>query len=117
HDVDAHLLGGIPQKNIDDLKILQSIVPDALRRALYEIREGYVELLRSVDEISDEILSDTRIVEISQEIEIKSKSYIDKYWGKLRIIDKYTDLTQLMNEMLIEIKEILSDFNHIDVYG
>src|SRR5690606_11125716 len=59
----------------------------------------------------------TRIVEISQEIEIKSKSYIDKYWGKLRIIDKYTNLTQLMNEMLIEIKEILSDFNHIDVYG
>ncbi|WP_374018884.1 type I restriction-modification system subunit M [Paenibacillus thiaminolyticus] len=116
HDVDAHLLGGIPQTNIDDLKILQSIVPDVLRQSLREIRGGYVELLKPVAEISVDILSDSRIVERSKEIESKVKSYIDKYWDLLRKVDKSSSLTQLMDEMLIEIKVILSGFNDIDVY-
>ncbi|MGG0814641.1 type I restriction-modification system subunit M [Paenibacillus alvei] len=116
HDVDAHLLGGIPQTNIDDLKILQSIVPDVLRQSLREIRDGYVELLKPVDEISVDILNDSRIIERSKAIEGKVKSYIEKYWDILRKVDKSSSLTQLMDEMLVEIKVILSAFNDIDVY-
>lgn len=115
-DVDAHLLGGIPQKNIDDLKILQSTVSDTLEQSLKEIRDGYVELLKPVEEISDDILSDSRIVEKSKEIECKAKSYIDKYWDILRNVDNSSSLTQLMDEMLVEIKAILSEFKYIDVY-
>lgn len=115
-DVDAHLLGGIPQKNIDDLKILQSTVSDVLGQFLKEIRDGYVELLKPVEEISDDILSDPRIVEKSKEIESKAKSYIDKYWNILRNVDKSSGLTQLMDEMLGEIKVILSEFKYINVY-
>ncbi|MBS4193221.1 type I restriction-modification system subunit M [Bacillus sp. FJAT-49705] len=116
HDVDAHLQGGIPQKNIDDLKILQSTVSDVLGKSLKEIRDGYVELLKPVEEISDAILSDSRIVEKSKEIESKAKAYIDKYWGILRNVDSSSSFTQLMDEMLVEIKTILADFNYIDVY-
>lgn len=116
HDVDAHLLGGIPQKNIDDLKILQSTVSDVLGQSLKEIRDGYVELLKPVEEISDDILSDFRIIEQSKEIESKAKSYIDKYWGVLRNVDNRSSLTHLRDEMLIEIKAILSRFEYIDVY-
>lgn len=116
HDVDAHLLGGIPQKNIEDLKILQSTVSDVLGQSLKEIRNGYVELLKPVEEISDAILSDSRIVEKSKEIEVKTKAYIDKYWGILRNVDSGSSFTQLMDEMLVEIKTILSEFNYIDVY-
>lgn len=116
HDVDAHLLGGIPKKNIDDLKILQSTVPDVLGQSLKKIRDGYVELLKAVDEISDDILNDSRIVEKSLEIESKAKSYIDKYWDILRNVDNNSSLTQLMDEMLVEIKVILSEFKYINVY-
>lgn len=115
-DVDAHLLGGIPQQNIDDLKVLQSTVSDVLGQSLKEIRDGYVELVKPVEEISDEILSDSRIIEKSKEIEIKAKSYIDKYWDILRNVDNSSSLTQLMDEMLVEIKAILSEFKYIDVY-
>lgn len=115
-DVDAHLLGGIPQKNIDDLKILQSTVSDVLGQSLKEIREGYVELLKPVEEISDDILSDSRITEKSKEMENKAKSYIDNYWDVLRNVDSSSNLTQLMDEMLVEIKAILSEFKYIDVY-
>ncbi|MCG4499132.1 hypothetical protein, partial [[Clostridium] innocuum] len=73
HDVDAHLLGGIPQKNVDDLKILQSTVPDVLKQSLKEIRDGYVELLKPVEEISEDVFNDARIIKISKEIESKTK--------------------------------------------
>ena len=116
-DVDAHLLGGIPQKNIDDLKILQSTVSDVLGQSLKEIRDGYVELLKPVEEVSNDILSDPRIVKKSKEIQSKVKVYIEKYWGILRNVDNASNLTQLMDEMLVEIKEVLSEFKYIDVYN
>lgn len=116
-DVDAHLLGGIPQKNIDDLKILQSTVSDVLGQSLKEIRDGYVELLKTVEEVSNDILSHPRIVKKSKEIQSKAKVYIEKYWGILRNVDNASNLTQLMDEMLVEIKEILSEFKYIDVYN
>lgn len=116
-DVDAHLLGGIPQKNIDDLKILQSTVSDVLGQSLKEIRDGYVELLKTVEEVSNDILSHPRIVKKSKEIQSKAKVYIEKYWGILRNVDNASNLTQLMDEMLVEIKGILSEFKYIDVYN
>ncbi len=116
HDVDGHLFGGIPQKNIDDLKVLQSTVPHVLAKVLKEKRAGYVELVKPVEEISQAILRDERIVAISKEIGEKTKGYIDKYWDILRNIDSASDLKQLMDEMLVEIKELLSTFMFVDVY-
>ena len=85
HDVDAHLLGGIPQKNIDDLSVLQSLAPDVLKRNLQTIRPGYVELTKSVSELTDEILNDSNITSISDEIKAKTEAYIEKYWDVLEI--------------------------------
>lgn len=116
-DVDAHLLGGIPQQNIEELQVLQSTVPDILNQSLKEIRSGYVELLKPVEEISKEILSDARIVAKSKEIESKAKSYVDKYWDILRVVDSNSNLNQLMDDMLVEIKTMLAEFNYIDVYN
>lgn len=115
-DVDAHLLGGIPQQNIADLKILQSTVADILEQSLKQVREGYVELIKPVDEITVDVLNDARILELSKKVEDKANAYIDKYWDALRNVDDQTNLTQLMEKMLVEIKEILSTFDYIDVY-
>lgn len=116
HDVDAHLFGGIPQQNINDLEILQSTVPDILEKALKEKRAGYVELVKPIEEVTEAVLSDDRIVAISKEIGVKTKGYIDKYWDILRNLDNTSDLKQLMDEMLIEIKAILSEFKYVDIY-
>ena len=35
HDVDAHLYGGIPKANIENLKILNQLVPDVFRTSLH----------------------------------------------------------------------------------
>jgi type I restriction enzyme M protein len=117
HDVDAHLLGGIPQDNIDDLSVLQALVPDVLNRYLQTIRPGYVSLTKPVSELTSEILKDVRIINMSDEIRTKTKDYIGKYWDVLRNVDSSTDLVNLMEEMLDSIKKILSDYKYIDVYG
>lgn len=115
-DVDAHLLGGIPQENIDDLKVLQSTVPHILERSLKEVRDGYVELLKPVDNISYMIFNDSRVIEKSKEIEGKATSFINKYFDALRNVENISKSSLLMNDMLDEIKAILSAFNNIDVY-
>ena len=50
HDVDAHLFGGIPQKNIEELSVLNVSSPDILKNSLNAIRPGYVELVKSIDD-------------------------------------------------------------------
>ncbi|WBW95264.1 type I restriction-modification system subunit M [Oceanirhabdus sp. W0125-5] len=115
-DVDAHLLGGIPLKNIDDLSVLQALVPDVLNRYLQTIRPGYVNLTKPVCELTSEILNDVRITTMSDDIRIKTNDYIEQYWNVLRNVDSSTDLIDLMEEMLNSIKNILSDYQYIDVY-
>src|SRR5699024_5320554 len=56
HDVDAHLLGGIPEKDIESLKILNTIVPDILTNALKPLHPGYVKLIKEVTELTDDIM-------------------------------------------------------------
>ncbi|MFS8210840.1 type I restriction-modification system subunit M [Paenibacillus sp. S29] len=116
HDVDAHLLGGIPRKNIENMHVLQSEVPDLLESALKEIRSGYVQLQKPISELSKEILNDVRVVEKAKQIEDKAKSYIHKYWDILRTVNKNSDMKELMDNMLVEINLILTEFNHINVY-
>ncbi len=116
-DVDAHLLGGIPQKNIDDLSVLQALVPDVLNSYLQTIRPGYVNLTKPVCELTSQILNDAKITTMSDEIRAKTKDYIKRYWDILRKVDSSTDLRHLMEEMLNNIKNILSDYQYIDVYG
>lgn len=115
-DVDAHLLGGIPQKNIDDLSVLQALVPDVLNRYFQTIRPGYVNLIKPVCELTEEILNDVRIITVSDEIRTKTNDYIEQYWNVLRNVDKSTDIVNLMEEMLNSIKKILFDYQYIDVY-
>ncbi|GEP64134.1 type I restriction-modification system subunit M [Clostridium beijerinckii] len=116
-DVDAHLLGGIPQKNIEDLKVLQALVPDVLNSYLQTIRPGYINLTKPVCELTSEILNDARITTMSDEIKTKTEDYIKQYWDVLRNVDSSTDLRNLMEEMLDRIKKILPDYQYIDIYG
>ena len=117
HDVDAHLYGGIPQENIDNLKILADLVPELLKENLEEIRPGYARLKNSIKEMTDTILEHGNIVSLSKEIEGKASEYITKYWQQLKTISKDADLADLQESMLKEIKQILKAFDHIDLYA
>lgn len=56
HDVDAHLFGGIPERDIQNLKILNKIVADILANYQEPYRPGYIKLTREISELTKEIL-------------------------------------------------------------
>lgn len=117
HDVDAHLFGGIPKRNINELSVLQALVPEVLNKYLQEMRPGYVKLTTGLRELDDEILNHPNIRRMADDISIKTHRYIEKYWNRIRGVDTNIDLRILMEEMLQEIKGLLSDFEYIDVYS
>lgn len=116
HDVDGHLYGGIPQKNIDDLKVLNATVKATLNSALTPVREGYVVLNKPLKDLTDEILSDQSIVKLSKDLEDKAREYLNKYFNKIINLESSTNLTDFMDEMFVEIKAILNEFKIIDIY-
>lgn len=116
HDVDAHLLGGIPEKDIKNLKILNTIVPQTLTNALNPLRSGYVELVKEITELTDEIMKSDQVTAKIEEIKDKIKEYTNKYWNVLTKVEKGSNINGIMEEMLLEIKKVLSDFKFIDIY-
>ncbi len=116
HDVDAHLYGGIPKRHIEELKILQSTAPDVLENGLEEIRDGYVKLVKSIDELTEDILNDDKVLLKSKDIESKVNLFIKKHWEKLKNIEDKASSVQLSKDMLDEVKDILSEFKYIEVY-
>lgn len=116
HDVDAHLYGGIPQKNIDDFKVLRTVVPHVLERELETIRPGYVKLKQSMDELRDAVLNDEAVLRKAEELNEEIKTYVDKYWTLLRQSKDRDHLSQIRDTMLDEIKALLDNYRFIDIY-
>ena len=116
HDVDAHLLGGIPEKDIKDLKILNETVPDILAKALKPIRTGYVQLTKEIEELSEEILSSKQVNSKSDEMKAEINEYTSKYWDVLRNVNQVSDIRPAMEDMLSDIKDVLSKFEYLNVY-
>ena len=116
HDVDAHLFGGIPQQNIESLTVLNVSVPDILKNSLHAIRPGYAALVKTVEDLTEEVLHDSRIVNKTKDVAIKAEAYVSKYWDLLRNVNGITNTIQLREAMLYEVKQLLSSFKFIDVY-
>src|SRR5699024_6828590 len=116
HDVDAHLLGGIPEKDIKNLKILNTIVPDILSNALKPIRTGYIELVEEIAKLTDRIIASEKVSTKSDEKKKRVNEYMDKYWNILTKVDNESNMNGIMEDMLLDIKKILSNFKFINIY-
>lgn len=116
HDVDAHLYGGIPQKDIDQLYVLNEVAPNILANSFETIRPGYLQLTQEIDELADAILASDEVKRKADEMKTKINRYIEGYWIALRDIDEAAQVRPLMEEMLAEIKDLLMSFKHIDIY-
>jgi len=117
HDVDAHLFGGIPEANIKELKILHELVPDVLAQSMEAVRPGYVALKNSIKEMTDTVLNHENILSLSNALAGKITEYITKFWNELKSVTADSNVTDLEAQMLLEIKQILKEFDHLDVYS
>ncbi|MGX7349235.1 type I restriction-modification system subunit M [Dolosicoccus paucivorans] len=116
HDVDAHLYGGIPKENIENLHVLNEVAPTILRGALEEIRPNYFELNQEIDKLTESVLNSEEMKEKATEMTERINAYINHYWPIIKQVDDPAEVRPLMEEMLAEIKEILTNFKHLNVY-
>ncbi|MFD1363282.1 type I restriction-modification system subunit M [Lentibacillus salinarum] len=116
HDVDAHLYGGIPSTDIEQLNVLQHTVPNLLEQSLEEIRPGYVTLTKTTDELMKVILQDDRVVKKEEEMKTSINDYIERYWEVLKNITDLSDITDVRERMLEDIKNTLSLIDHVNTY-
>ena len=116
HDVDGHLLGGIPERDIKNLKILNEVVPSLLAKALESLRPGYLKLIMDISDLRGEILSSQEVTSVSAEMKAEIKKYIAKYWDILINVTNPSAIKSIMEEMLLEIKDILFKYEYLDGY-
>lgn len=116
-DVDGHLYGGIPECNINSLKALNTIVPDILYGSLKEIRKGYFELNKSIEDLTHEIMTCEKVESFSSKIRKQTEEFTLKYWNKIKSMDSSTDVLELHEEMLKEMKDDLVEDRFVDEYA
>lgn len=116
HDVDAHLLGGIPRKNIKELTLLNTMVADILKFSLRELRPEYFELTKDIDGLKEEVYLSDKVTAISEEVTTSIEDYITKYWDVITNAKADTNIKGIMDEMLMDIKELLSGFSFVNAY-
>lgn len=116
-DVDAHLYGGIPKSNIDELIVLNKSVPEVINSSFEVLREGYLMLNKSMEQLTEEVINAPQVLAKNDELRKIAESFVAKYWDILRQVNLDSDLTSLMSEMLSEIKEKVSSIEFVDSYS
>lgn len=116
-DVDGHLLGGIPKRDLARLTVLSSTTKKLLDDSLKEFRSGYVKLKVDIDELKKQALSNENITEEQAKLSEGVKAYINKYYQQLKQINKDTNLAELKISMVDNIKQVLSQFDNVDQYA
>ncbi|NLK01052.1 MAG: type I restriction-modification system subunit M, partial [Clostridia bacterium] len=116
HDVDGHLLGGIPEKDIKELKILNTLVPEILEASLKSIRPKYLKLTKDMETLTEKVISSEKVVSISEKLSKSIEDYISRYWNILRSSKKDMDTKELRGKMLAEIKSLLAEYDFVNAY-
>ncbi|TXL57570.1 type I restriction-modification system subunit M [Cerasibacillus terrae] len=115
-DVDAHLYGGIPYKDIENLHVLQAMVPHVINQSLKEVRMGYMQLTDSIATLTENVLNDAAVLDKSKAVETRIQAYQAKYWEQLKSVADVKAIRGIREAMLAEIKDILLEFDHVDEY-
>src|SRR5699024_8453821 len=116
-DVDAHLYGGIPLHQIEQLTVLHNMTKDVLYDALQEVRPGYVELTASIDTLTEDVLAEKTVQKQTQALKEALHIYMNTYWEKLKTVHDVNDIEPLKDDMLTEIKQLLKQFKHVSTYA
>ncbi|WP_036489744.1 class I SAM-dependent DNA methyltransferase [Myxosarcina sp. GI1] len=116
-DIEAHLLGGIPNRDIDDLKRYWAVYP-GLRKELFTsiAREGYSELKIAQDEIKQTIFNHPEFVSYSEKIDNIIQSWCDRHVSLLKDLSPATKPKELIFQLSEAILEAFSETNLINKY-
>ena len=116
-DIEAHLLGGIPDRDIDALSEYWSVYPN-LRKALFKKadRKGYSQLRVPQDEIKQTIFEHPEFVAYSEEMDGVFSKWKKKHRPKLKSIELHTKPRDVIEPLAESILKTYSGRPLIDQY-
>src|SRR5699024_200411 len=99
-EVDAHLYGGIPLHQIEQLKVLHDMTKYVLYETFNEVRLGYVSLTKFIDDLTEDVLADEVVQKQMQALKAALQTYMHTYWDELKTVHDVIDIEPLKDEML-----------------
>lgn len=116
-DIEAHLLGGIPKRDISELDKYWEVYP-SLKSTLFanSDRSDYLNLKVDKDHIKQTILGHEDFKNYSEEINLLVNRWIGEYKGKLENIGDETKAKDLIEDMSKDLLNTFKDRNLIDKY-
>ena len=104
-DLDAHLNGGIPERDLDDLSEFWSVLPTLRTKLFRPVRPGYVELTVETNELALTVASHPEFVTLSEQARVHLAKWINAVRPQLLSIDANTkpkDLVAGLASSLLE---------------
>ncbi|AOY74699.1 type I restriction-modification system subunit M [Clostridium formicaceticum] len=116
-DIEAHLLGGIPNRDIDALQKYWDVYP-SLRKALFSEgnREGYSKLNVGKEGIKDTIFNHEEFVNYTKEISEIINHWCERHTPLLKNIDKGYDPKAIIFEISEDILKSFEGRTLVDKY-
>ncbi len=116
-DIGAHLMGGIPNQDIDDLEKYWSVYPN-LKNQLFspDSKNGYSKLKVKTEAIKTTIFPHPDFITYSKETEEKINSWKNKYIPILKSIGPTTKPKELICQISEDLLDTFSDSKLIDKY-
>jgi type I restriction enzyme M protein len=116
-DIEAHLKGGIPNQDIDDLKNYWSVYP-SLRKKLFMAgdRKGYSKLIVPHDEIIFAVFSHPEFVKYAETVHTTFLKWKEKNKVVLKKISKGVKPKQLIRELSEDILTTFANTELVDKY-
>lgn len=116
-DIEAHLLGGIPNKDIDSLSKYWEIF-SSLKKELFKdtTREGFYTINVDIEDIKTKILEHHEFINYKKEVFDKFCIWYDTYLEKLKKLEIGIKPKKVITQMSEELLEIFSNVPLIDKY-
>lgn len=115
-DIDAHLHGGIPARDVDSMSLYWNLFPRLREKLFSSLRPGYYRLNINKDEVRDEIYTDDEFTQYANLIGDAFTSWQTAVDGDLRGIDSDVDTKAFIVSLSERLIHLYADIELIDKY-
>ncbi|WP_104202615.1 type I restriction-modification system subunit M [Billgrantia saliphila] len=118
HDLDAHLNGGIPQRDVDALQPYWSVLPD-LREALFQDsgRPGYLEAKVETQQVKPTVLTHPDFQAFAGRVNLIIESWQSAHWSLLMGLTAGIQPRQVIHELSEDLLERFASVPLLDRYA
>lgn len=102
-DLKAHLQGGIPNRDLDNLQVYWNSFPGLREKLFRPMRDGYSELIVNKEEIEPTVVEFDGYVALSSE----TTALVETWWQDNRLALESIDATTRPNELVTQLGESL----------